>query len=416
MDYIMFTAWNIILLVAAIIIYSGCRRSYSIYFFERDAKKIVFLENEIAIAVPIVASVMLIILHYSLKLSSNNNMDEKMAGKKRFELRASSISRQLVKKMPTKLDSISESAVANKNEEEIENVDEAVPSDETHRESSSPETALLRRSSILSDDEIAIERKRSEIYKKIVKVFFFPSVDEVVTVMQCPSIGISKHSVLVILGRLIAIHIPLWLGVIAVQITLVEIFDSKFYHIFYYHHPKMKQLSIVIAILLGIFHEIKWTWFVNDVLGIATSYVIIARTETASYFAGFLFLLGMISFDIFWFYCVDLFSLVTKHPRSPVMLTIPLGKNRRPAGISTVDIIVPGIFLNIVLKFAEMYDIAVFILSFYACIFGLFVTELVTLFRQKSTPAIVIPGIFAILVSLLSADNSLDLWRFGIKY
>ncbi|KAL3981636.1 Signal peptide peptidase family protein [Acanthocheilonema viteae] len=459
MDYIMFTAWNIILLVAAIIIYSGCRRSYSIYFFERDAKKIVFLENEIAIAVPIVASVMLIILHYSLKLSSNNNMDEKMAGKKRFELRASSISRQLVKKMPTKLDSISESAVANndeemktklsedlfekmknvddsnleeylindgnrpnssfkdvlikENEEEIENVDEAVPSDETHRESSSPETALLRRSSILSDDEIAIERKRSEIYKKIVKVFFFPSVDEVVTVMQCPSIGISKHSVLVILGRLIAIHIPLWLGVIAVQITLVEIFDN---HIFYYHHPKMKQLSIVIAILLGIFHEIKWTWFVNDVLGIATSYVIIARTETASYFAGFLFLLGMISFDIFWFYCVDLFSLVTKHPRSPVMLTIPLGKNRRPAGISTVDIIVPGIFLNIVLKFAEMYDIAVFILSFYACIFGLFVTELVTLFRQKSTPAIVIPGIFAILVSLLSADNSLDLWRFGIKY
>lgn len=75
-----------------------------------------------------------------------------------------------------------------------------------------------------------------------------------------------------------------------------------------------------------------------------------------------------------------------------------------------------GIFLNIVLKFAEMYDHKVFILSFYASIFGLLLTGLITLFRQKSTPAIVIPGIFAILASMLSADKLSDLWRFGIKH
>ncbi|EFO17698.2 hypothetical protein LOAG_10799 [Loa loa] len=178
----------------------------------------------------------------------------------------------------------------------------------------------------------------------------------------------------------------------------------------------MKQLAMIIAILLGLFHELKWTWVVNDILGIATCYIIIARTETASYFAGFIFLIGMILFDIFWFYCIDLFSVVTMNSRTPIMLIIPVGKERRPVRTSTVDIVVPGIFLNIILKFAEMYDTEVFFLSFYACIFGMLITALIIFLRRKSTPAIVLPGIFAILASMLSVENPSNLWRFGIKH
>ncbi|CAG9533962.1 unnamed protein product [Cercopithifilaria johnstoni] len=309
-----------------------------------------------------------------------------------------------------------EEQLTKETEEESEDVDEAAPTDGIHQENLSVRAGSLLKSSILSENELAIERKRSEIYRKMSKVSLVPAVDEIVNTMRCSSVKMSKQSVLDILGRFISIHIPLWLGVIAIQIALIEIFESKFYRTFYYHHPRMKQLAMVVAVILGIFHEVKYTWVVNDILGIATSYVIISRTETASFFAGFLFLLGMILFDIFWFYCVDLFSTVTKHPHSPVMLTIPLGKKRKPARISTVDIIVPGIFLNIILKFAEMYDIGVFVLSFYAYVFGFFVTELITLIRQKSTPAIVIPGILALLASIFSADNPSDLWRFGIKH
>ncbi|EJW77270.1 hypothetical protein WUBG_11825 [Wuchereria bancrofti] len=114
--------------------------------------------------------------------------------------------------------------------------------------------------------------------------------------------------------------------------------------------------------------------------------------------------------------CFLIPAVVTKHSRSPLILIIPLGKNRRPASISVVDIIVPGIFLNILLKFAEMYDSEVFVLSFYACISGLLVTELITLLQKKSTPAIVLPGIFALSASMLSVENPSDLWRFGIKH
>ncbi|KAM3726740.1 Signal peptide peptidase [Dirofilaria immitis] len=457
MDYIAFTARNIIILLSAMIIYAGCRRSYSIYFFERDAKKIVFLENESAVAVPLILSVLLIILYHSLKLSGDD-MEEKIIEEKSFQSRTSNTSRQLAQKLSVKLDSISESTIENyeemrtesnkdllekvKNEdgssseeylvsgetpsdsslkdvleqlakesEEVgENVDEAVINDGSR----SFRRISLRRKSILSDHELAVERKQSEIYKKISQISFLPSVSEVVTLRNL-SVNISKKSILNILARLITLHVPVWLGVIAVHITIIEIFDSKFYQMFYYH-PRMKLLSIIIAILLGLFHEAKWTWVVNDVLGIVTSYVVIARTETASYFAGFLFLVGMILFDIFWSYCINLLTLVTTHSRSSVMLIIPLGKEKKFAKLSIIDIMVPGIFLNIVLKFAEMYDTGTFLLSFYAVLFGLFVTELIGLLRQKTTPAIVIPGIFAILASMLSVENPSDLWRFGIKH
>ncbi|VDO32432.1 unnamed protein product [Brugia timori] len=487
MDYILLTVWNMVILIASVIIYTGCRRSYSIYFFERDAKRIIFLEDAGAVAVPVVLSVLLIILHYSLKLSGKNDMEERTE-QKLPQSRTSSVSRQLTRKMPIKLDSISESVFAGKicymipiillhvvtvtffidgNEKEMKtkqsedlpkkmesvdgsNSEEYLTSDEIlstsslkniskqliqeskevseniaetestgriDQENPSNRTASLqRKSSILSDHELDVERKRSQIYKKMGKVTSLPAMNEMVTVMHFSSINISKRSVLNIFGQLISIHIPIWFGVIAVQITVVEIFDNKFYQLFYYHHPRMKQLAMVIAVLLGLFHEVKWTWVVNDMLGIATSYVIIARIETASYFAGFLFLLGMILFDIFWFYCFDLFSVVTKHSRSPLMLIIPLGKSQRPASISVLDIIVPGIFLNILLKFAEMYDSEVFVLSFYACIFGLLITELITLLQRKSTPAIVLPGIFALSASMLSVENPSDLWRFGIKH
>lgn len=43
----------------------------------------------------------------------------------------------------------------------------------------------------------------------------------------------------------------------------------------------MRQLAAMIALLLGIFHEMKWTWVVNDIFGVATSYVIIARTQVS---------------------------------------------------------------------------------------------------------------------------------------
>ncbi|EFO12857.1 hypothetical protein LOAG_15675 [Loa loa] len=119
--------------------------------------------------------------------------------------------------------------LAQEREEVSENVGEAASTDGIHQKSPSFRRRSLRReSSTVTDYELAVEHKRSEIYRKISKISFLPSVDKVVTVVRCSSVNISKRSVLDVLGRVIIIHIPIWLGVIAVQITMVEVFDNKF--------------------------------------------------------------------------------------------------------------------------------------------------------------------------------------------
>lgn len=60
-----------------------------------------------------------------------------------------------------------------------------------------------------------------------------------------------------------------------VDITLFCFSD----YAFYYHHPGMKLIALVIAISVGLFHEAHWTWLVNDLLGVAAAYVTIARVE-----------------------------------------------------------------------------------------------------------------------------------------
>ncbi|EFO12313.1 hypothetical protein LOAG_16220, partial [Loa loa] len=76
MDCVVFTALNTLVILAALIIYAGCRRSYSIYFFERDVEKVVFLEDAGAVMVPIVLSAFLIILYRNSKLSGDNGMEK----------------------------------------------------------------------------------------------------------------------------------------------------------------------------------------------------------------------------------------------------------------------------------------------------------------------------------------------------
>uniref|UniRef100_A0A915Q4V2 Uncharacterized protein n=1 Tax=Setaria digitata TaxID=48799 RepID=A0A915Q4V2_9BILA len=349
---------------------------------------------------PLILSVLLVILHYGLKRTEDVDTEEIMSQKTRS---SSALGKSAHSEFASKIEAVSENL----------NAREATSSD--GMDVSFKKAPLTRKSSIFSDHELAVERKRSEIYKKIGKISFLPSVSEVVTVVRLPSVS-KSGSLLDSLAHLICIHVPLWLSVVAVWITIVEIFDNKFYYMFYHHHPRMNLLAMIIAISLGLFHEIKWTWIVSDILGIATSYVIIARTETSSYCAGFIFLLGMILFDLFWTFGISFLPLVTEHSRSPVMLFLPTGKNGKLVKISTVDVIVPGIFLNIVLKFTEMYDVGVFFPTFYAFIFGLIVTVIIGSLLQKTAPAMVIPGVFGILTSIVSVENPSDLWRFEIKH
>ncbi|VDN22795.1 unnamed protein product [Gongylonema pulchrum] len=373
MEYTRFLALNAIVVIAAAIMFVGCRRSYSIYFFERDTKRVVFLEEISAIFVPVVLSVLLLILYLGAKRIEA--VGEEGVPSRRTSLAHSTVQRPSF----TELDSIPESSAethgrrssetsraSNRDsvddhtglcsgersvEEELrpkssltEKILEQLArgrSSETSRASNRdsvddhtglcsgersveeelrPKSSLTekileqlareseaaeatngkirldnlpprrisraRKSSILDDNELAVERKRSQIYKEIGRISFFPTTfGEVMAGIRRPyTKNNTKQSLFDVVIQLIGVHIPLWLSVVAVHITLVEVFNMKLYYLFYYYHPGMKLMAMVISILLGLFHEAKWTWFVNDLLGIAAAYVVIARVEVISRF------------------------------------------------------------------------------------------------------------------------------------
>lgn len=134
-----------------------------------------------------------------------------------------------------------------------------------------------------------------------------------------------KDSLVDIAAQLIGIHLPVWLSVIALNITLVEIFSMhfrKFFffqlvglelsgdkckysfglkklhylngifkneiifldHHFYYHSSTVKLFILIISVFMGLFHEIHWTWIVNNILGISTTYLLIARVQANFFF------------------------------------------------------------------------------------------------------------------------------------
>lgn len=75
-----------------------------------------------------------------------------------------------------------------------------------------------------------------------------------------------------------------------------------------------------------------------------------------------------------------------------------------------------GIFLNIIMKFSDMYDAKAFPACFSAALLGLIVTIILSIRNGKPTPAMVLPAIFIISASILSVDRPIDLWRFEIKH
>uniref|UniRef100_A0A0M3HPL8 Signal peptide peptidase n=2 Tax=Ascaris TaxID=6251 RepID=A0A0M3HPL8_ASCLU len=483
MEYKRFLSVTTLLTVAVLTIYVGCLRSYAIYFFERDAKRVVFLEQWTATVIPVVLSFLLIVSYLSAKrmklveeeiiakklshssqsnadsfrsrkisrssdlesiheMNDENQADSTMhsiselsesannVGGKSYEhshskniLRQRAFNERALEELAKETERVNETESLHRSRygaedgtpEKVALNDDLLSS---HNATPPSNVPLSRKSSEISSHNIKQQRKQSEIYEKIGKFDFLPfSLTSAVKGLEKPSISsLRKDSLFDIVLQLIGMHLPLWLSVLALYITLLELFSMKFYYQFYYHHSFVKLLALVISLSTGLFHELRWTWFVNDVLAVASAYVVIARVQTVSYIAALVFLLGMVIFDLFWMYGIDLFSTVTRDTRAPLMLIVPWGKEGRRESLATLDIIVPGVFLSVLLKFADMYDPQAFYPSFYAATLGLVVTFAIAVYRAKSTPAMVIPTFFSILTSLSSVERPLDLLRFEIKH
>ncbi|CAB3406576.1 unnamed protein product [Caenorhabditis bovis] len=219
-----------------------------------------------------------------------------------------------------------------------------------------------------------------------------------------------------ILAELIAIHVPTWACVSCIYIWVLELFSQYLSFYFYYHEETMMYAAMVISILFGIYHEVCGNWITNDILAFSSIYVVCSRVQAVSYQTAVIFVIGMSIFDLFFFYVIDMLKCVTNENTAPLRILVPRDGNGNKQSVATLDIMIPGIFLNVVLKYSSMFDTQLFYITFTAVFCALVIEMLYTVWRSKTTPGMVLPTLVAIGFSTAFANHAGDLWKFMIKH
>ncbi|VDP04278.1 unnamed protein product [Heligmosomoides polygyrus] len=288
------------------------------------------------------------------------------------------------------------------------------------RKSSFCEGSMMMRCAAGADDpdDEDSERERNAIYTEIGQTNFFTYSLSALNLLpkNKPGLPVLKLKLSDIASEFFSVHLPIWGCVAAFYIVLLELFGVHFAYYFYYHEETMVYSALAFSIIFGLFHECCGGWFTNNILAFSSIYIACSRLQAVSYKAATILIVGMAFFDIFWLYVVDLLSPVMRESKAPLFISIPRDHRGNKQTLATIDIIVPGIFLNVIQKYSSMFDPGLFTAT-YAAVFGaLTLTMIFAIYRRKITPALVLPAIMAIVVSMGLCTHRNDLWRFMIKY
>ncbi|GMS97763.1 hypothetical protein PENTCL1PPCAC_19938 [Pristionchus entomophagus] len=275
---------------------------------------------------------------------------------------------------------------------------------------------LSRRGSVSERDEM----RPADLYKELGQIDMMTYIVNALTIMprdKSPGTAMKKSVRLSdIVADVIAVHLPVWACVAALHVVLLEVIATKFAFYFYYHEETMAYAALFSSIIFGLIHEFAGGWLSTDVLALASVYVVVSRVQLVSFQTGVVLSVGLIIFDLFWIYVIDLLSTVTKESRAPLMLLVPRDNEGGKQSLATLDVMAPGVFLNLLLKFNAMYDPKTYAACWYAAMGGLAVTLAAAVWRRKITPALVLPLLAIMATSVAVVDRPNDLWRFAIKH
>lgn len=94
-------------------------------------------------------------------------------------------------------------------------------------------------------------------------------------------------------------------------------------------------------------------WVANNVFGISFSIIGIEQVILPNFKIGFILLWLLFFYDIFWVYCTDVMISVAKNLDVPIKLIFPTqiedATKKNMLGLG--DIVIPGIFLSLCLKY-----------------------------------------------------------------
>jgi len=168
---------------------------------------------------------------------------------------------------------------------------------------------------------------------------------------------------------------------------------------------------------VGVWYILKKHWIANNLFGFAFAIKAIEYINLNNIVTGCILLCGLFVYDIFWVFGTDVMVTVAKSFDAPIKLIFPqdflenglYGNQFAMLGLG--DIVIPGIFIALLLRFDVHLGRArnvYFYSSFIAYIFGLLLTMAVMVWFKHAQPALLylVPCciIFPFTVALIQGD------------
>ncbi|XP_015119978.1 minor histocompatibility antigen H13 [Diachasma alloeum] len=176
-------------------------------------------------------------------------------------------------------------------------------------------------------------------------------------------------------------------------------------------------VCLICCSLIGVWYLLQKHWVANNLFAIAFAINAVELLHLNNIVTGCILLGGLFIYDIFWVFGTDVMVTVAKSFEAPIKLVFPqdlieLGlKAKKFAMLGLGDIVVPGIFIALLLRFDHSLgrkSYTYFYTTFFAYFMGLIATMLVMFVFNHAQPALLylVPACIGtpLLVALVKGD------------
>jgi minor histocompatibility antigen H13 len=175
--------------------------------------------------------------------------------------------------------------------------------------------------------------------------------------------------------------------------------------------------ALLVSSAMAVWYLLQKHWVANNIFGIAFAVNGVELLHLNSVTTGCILLSGLFFYDVFWVFGTDVMVTVAKSFEAPIKLVFPqdflergvFGTNFAMLGLG--DIVIPGIFIALLLRFDRSLNRSsntYFNAAFIAYIIGLVTTMVVMSVFKHAQPALLylVPACisFPVLLALLKGD------------
>lgn len=198
-----------------------------------------------------------------------------------------------------------------------------------------------------------------------------------------------------------------------------------FIELVHYEFDRIDLLCLGISAVLGLWYLLKKHWIANNIFGLAFSLNGVELLHLNTVTTGCILLGGLFVYDIFWVFGTDVMVTVAKSFEAPIKLIFPMDLLEKGLSASNFamlglgDIVIPGIFIALLLRFdhskKDKTSRVYFYSGFVAYFLGLVLTVLVMHTFKAAQPALLylVPACLGtpITLALLRGEIS-DLFKY----